>query len=828
MKQLIKRIFQTLLGISLFFLISGFAITFFLSEKVEKVVVSKMHEQITSELKLGRVSFSLHKKFPSASVKINDLLAFEKEGFDNDTLFYAKETYIELSIFDILLKKIDVKKVIVSEGKINIKYNLDRNPNFTIFKTNEENKNQLKLKKVQLLNTNVKYQTRNININWQTTQAILVFKEQKLSITATLLSEKLKVHSRDYINKKNMKLLTTLSLQKDSVFIQRGSKVYIEDVVFELSGSVFQSNIIDLNFSCEDQELAEIINHTPEHLTSIYKSFQANGEFSCKGNIKGLINKENNPLLNMSCHIGKGSFFLKSRPFILKNINLDGEITNGEDRNFKKTKIEITKFDAETKNGFIKGDFTIQNLNQYYLTADLSSSWDLAEINHYFEDSPFFNLQGRVLANTQYSGHISFDGRLQNYFLNAKHSTTTTFKNASFRYKSFPLEFNFQSIDCKFQNNTINVTNSIFTIADSDLNFNGNITGLMAYIINKKDKINITGDLRSTYINFEELLTIKDLSESRSAGTMPNWINANLNTNITNFSYNTFIASDITLQLAYKNLALTGKNMLMNSLNGNIIGDFNFYESNNKLKLVSNIKLKKLNIRNTFLAFDNFKQDFITAKHIKGIGTAEIKMQASWKPGFIFEKDELKVKSHLVIEKGELIQFKPLESLSDYVSLDDLKEVQFSTLENRIEIDNNVITIPDMEIKSSALSVFLSGTHTFEQEIDYNIKLFLSELLSNKFRKQNTVINNEFGEVDEDGKIFTTVYLKMTGNTNNPIISFDGLKIKEDIQKSISTEIETIKTIIKKDILKVEESSKEEQGQNVIIEWEDEEKYNPK
>ena len=68
----------------------------------------------------------------------------------------------------------------------------------------------------------------------------------------------------------------------------------------------------------------------------------------------------------------------------------------------------------------------------------------------------------------------------------------------------------------------------------------------------------------------------------------------------------------------------------------------------------------------------------------------------------------------------------------------------------------------------------------------------------------------------------------MTGNTNDPIISFDGLKIKEDIQESINTEIEIIKTIIKEDILKVEEPSGEEQGQDVIIEWEDEEKYNPK
>ena len=68
----------------------------------------------------------------------------------------------------------------------------------------------------------------------------------------------------------------------------------------------------------------------------------------------------------------------------------------------------------------------------------------------------------------------------------------------------------------------------------------------------------------------------------------------------------------------------------------------------------------------------------------------------------------------------------------------------------------------------------------------------------------------------------------MTGNTDNPTISFDGLKIKEDIQESISSEIETIKTIIKEDILKAEDVSEKEQGQDVIIEWEDEEKYNPK
>ena len=165
MKQVFKRIFQILLGISLLLLISGSVITFFFSEKVEHKVINKIQQQMTSELQLGDVDFSLYEKFPSASVKINNLLAFEKEGFDNDTLFYAKNTYIELSVIDILLGKIDIKKVVIDNGKINIKYDSDNNPNFAIFKTNEKNKNKLTLSNLLLIDTHISFSKKGININ---------------------------------------------------------------------------------------------------------------------------------------------------------------------------------------------------------------------------------------------------------------------------------------------------------------------------------------------------------------------------------------------------------------------------------------------------------------------------------------------------------------------------------------------------------------------------------------------------------------------------------------------------------------------------------------
>ena len=104
----------------------------------------------------------------------------------------------------------------------------------------------------------------------------------------------------------------------------------------------------------------------------------------------------------------------------------------------------------------------------------------------------------------------------------------------------------------------------------------------------------------------------------------------------------------------------------------------------------------------------------------------------------------------------------------------------------------------------------------------------MSEILSNTFRKKNTKNNTEFGEINEDGQVFTTVYLKMTGDTENPKISFDGLKIQEDIKKSISSEIEIINTIIKEDVLnKNKKDEEKEDDEEIIIEWEEEENYLP-
>ena len=97
--------------------------------------------------------------------------------------------------------------------------------------------------------------------------------------------------------------------------------------------------------------------------------------------------------------------------------------------------------------------------------------------------------------------------------------------------------------------------------------------------------------------------------------------------------------------------------------------------------------------------------------------------------------------------------------------------------------------------------------------------LLLSELLSNSFRKENTKIT-EFGEETQDGKIFNTVYFKMTGNTNEPKISLNKIRFMEDLDRNLQKEKKIINNIIKEDILQTQEKEKEKEKEEVPeIEW---------
>ena len=827
----VKKIIKSFLLSVIALILLGVGFTYIYGEKIEQLMLEKIREKSTTEIKVKEISFSFFDNFPYASVKLTDVLIMGKESNIKDTLLYAKESHLQFNIFNLLSEKQEISKVVLLKSKLNIKYDIDGNPNFKIFKEAKDKEKKVKINQIYFFESKISYihQKKNTEIKGITHKVLLEFQKEIQSdflVKGDLYMQNLVVEETDYIYKKECKIDASFSFSDSACYIKK-STLFIEDIQLALAGEVKRKNV-NLDISATNQALKSILTHMPEKFKSICSKFTTDGNLSCIGKVKGEISKTNNPHFNMDFSITNGLFNLKENPFELSEISMQANIDNGNTNNFETSIIKVNNCIAKTKNGSFSGSFQVRNLNNYYLSTDINSNLDLAEVNQLFENTLFFNMKGELVGNTKYNGLLSFSKKMKQNFLDATHQSTISLKKVEFQYKKSALVFGFKNLQGEIKGDKILVEKSDITISDSDFKFDGSITNFIPYLLRESNTIEMKGNMQSVYVKFDELMTIKEINggEGISVSTLPNWIEADLNTEIEQLSYQYFVAENIDAGIDYRNFILKAKELKMNTLNGQITGEVKFFERpNNYLKLFTSAHLEKINIRDLFAGFQNFGQEFIQDKHIKGVGTADIQLQSSWNPGFEFDPNKLQLNSHLIIEKGELVDFSPLLKLSSYVSVEELKNVKFSTLENTIKIRNNNINIPAMEIQSSALSVFISGFHNFDNEIDYQIRLLLSELISKKARNKNKNLDNELGVLGDDGLGKTTLYLRMDGTADNPNIYFDKIKIKEKIKTELKKETEQIKTIIKEDVLNQKRDSskiEEEKEMDVLIEWEDE------
>jgi hypothetical protein len=361
-------------------------------------------------------------------------------------------------------------------------------------------------------------------------------------------------------------------------------------------------------------------------------------------------------------------------------------------------------------------------------------------------------------------------------------------------------------------------------VLDSDIKMSGLIQNLLPHFI-KGEIYHITGIVQSNYINLNQLLITNDEYKLR----LPDSISVTLQLNVDKLEFRKFIATQLSGQFALTNGKLIANDLNLKAFDGNIeaYGSIETRE-NNQLLIKCDALIDKINIKNLFYQCENFHQSHIQSQHINGIATAKVQFASMWNENLTIQPEKIYSKIDLTIENGELINYETLKSLSKFISMDELQDVKFSTLHNEIEIMNKAVYIPEMELKSSALDLWLSGVQTFDNEIEYHFRILLSEILSQKFHKNRKKKKNEeyFGEIEDDGSGRASLYLSMTKTVDDPKMSFDKKFVFKKTKSDLKAEGKNLKTIIKEEIDWRNNDSitsgKNNKNPGLLFEWDDE------
>jgi len=811
--------------------------------KVKAFIIERINNSIDTKINVKEVEFSVFKKFPYASlefkkVTVDEVTKNEKKG----TLFSAQSVYLQFNIIDILNENYTIKTVQIEDGIVNIKIDKFGNDNYHFWKTSGKSENQLA---IELEKLTIKHVTcyvlneyKNIDMSIEAIGISLSGNFSKdeftLNTQANLMVHQINENEKSILKDKNIIINTSLAVnQTTQIYTIKKGEIELEKLHFNLTGKIINKEVgIDLDIKSEGEglEIEELFSLFPEKQREALSSYKSEGKITYSSTINGEFSIKNSPSFDANFSIENGVITERSSNKSLTNLSLTGSFTNGKNNNSNTSELNLNDLSANFGAGNISGNYVITNFSNPYIEFNSKANIDIATAKD------FFKLDSLEIANGQLEINLNYDGYIKELSdikaselrrLNANGTARLSNTNLKLIHDSKSIK-NINGL-FKFNNNDVQIDTLKFRINNSNFELDGKFKNLLAFLFAEGEQLAVKTNFYSNKLNLDELLTNnkEDKNSSQYTLNLPKNVVLNFRANVDTFQFRRFTATNFKGTIQLEDKVLTATDVSFNAMQGKVYGNIAFDDSKeNEVLITSKLSANKVDVYELFYQFENFNQKAIKAENIKGTTNTTIEFASIFDKHLKVKKDKIYVLANVNIKDGELINYKPVLALSKYIEIEELEHIKFNSLETQIEIKDQTVYIPKTEIKSNALDLTFSGTHTFNNEIDYRFKVLMSDVLWGKAK--NNTKNSEFGYIEDDGLGRTTLFLLMTGTIDDYKISYDTKGLKESWKEDLKEEKTTLKKILNKEfgwfkkdsIIKKEEKPKDD---GFIIEWEEEE-----
>jgi hypothetical protein len=341
----------------------------------------------------------------------------------------------------------------------------------------------------------------------------------------------------------------------------------------------------------------------------------------------------------------------------------------------------------------------------------------------------------------------------------------------------------------QFNHNDLALSNVSGQFENSDFKLNGFFKNVVTFLLFENQPIGIETDLRSNFLDVDQLFSIgfgQKGSRDFNFHISPH-LHLNFNCNIKSMKYKRFRPQNVVGDLLIKNQMAVSRNISMKTMGGDLSlnGIVNAKEPK-AIEVVSACKLNGIQIDSLFTVFENFHQDFIQAKHLKGKAFADISMEMTVDEKLKLYSETLITDISVTVKNGELNNFEPMQKLNKYLDDEGLSHLRFGDLKNEVHIEKRMIYLPQMEVSTNVTVIQLSGTHSFNQKIDYRV---IAPLRSRK----KIDPDEAFGAIEEETEGKPKVFLKISGTTENYTVSYDRAAVKKKIVSDLKKEVKELK-----------------------------------
>lgn len=782
--------------------VGGSLFTYFYKDRIVSFFVSKANERLIVPVAVNKIDVSFFQHFPYTSIVLNEVSIHSPEGFQTKELASIPNVYLTLNPFKIIKGNYEIDKLILEGGQVDLEMNKEGRGNYMIFKKREEGEAGfqssigLETKKVTInyldlrSDKNIGFLSKNVSGTVDVEN-----RNYKTKIDGEVLIYHISLGELVYFENKEIDLNAFLHINDELKFltIEKG-KLGIGKGKFDVDGDVYYGGATKVNLNVKGVETSAqtLISLLPDKYANSLKGYKSKGEIYFEGTVKGEFTDTSYPNSVVNFGAVDAEFYHPDYKKSLENINLTGFLETGTRRDFSQSYLKLNDMNFELDDHVIKGYLNISNFRNPFVESALKGKVDLNALIRSFPDSKIKQAFGEMDLDIEFSGYPKIESGLDAFKVNGE----VDLSHVSFVLRGERLPFNQFDGSFIFRENDLAISDFSGLVGKSDFLLNGFFKNISS-LFRKEDKnIKIEADLRSSYLDFDELLlsnfasqdTIKKGDYRYSFHISPK-IDLNFNCQVDHLRFKRFYGGDISGNLRVTDQIARLNRVTLNTMGGNLTFDGTV---NNRLGGVVEIgcmaNLKSIYVDSVFYVFHNFDQTWLVDKNLKGQINSTVNTYILLDEHLKFYSDDFTADISASIMNGELLDFEPMQRLSKYVEEESLAHMRFSEVRNDIRIKNKTIYIPKMLVSSSVSNIMVSGTHTFDQRIDYHVAVPLRSFL--RIRK----LSDQEIEQRSDG---SHLLLRIYGNTNDYTIKYDTKEVKKKIVADIKSEGRELKEVFK-------------------------------
>jgi len=805
--------------------VSGTVATYLYKDQLIDHFISEANKSLNTPVAVGKMDVSVFAHFPRVSILMYDVIIKDSYSDHENDLLQAGRMDFTFNPFNALSGDITIDEVSLTDATCRLYTDSKGIINYRIFKEPDSIDTNQKLRfalaDIDLENVYFQYDNRLKNVLVAVTatelSAALAANGPAYSIGANGKVNIDSIFSADWEMARDISIaLDTRLTYNDSLKLVDISEALIttHDKPLHVKGyyAFLDTPEIDLQANSDDFNAESVIALLPRASTTSLQQYVSEGNLHFNLALKGNWVDARGPRLSISFGADRARIKHGQTKMTLEDVSMQGKLEMKNILDSRSGTLDLPYLKGTLDRAPFSGALSWHNFSDPYLQLSFNGDLDVASLLKFYPVNGIRSGRGTVMAN------IKFEGKPEQ--LKYKRFIERVKTSGELALNAIYLEFSEIAPGLRDLNGALRFSNNDLALSDvsgkfgrSDFLLNGYFKNVIAYLLFDDEPVGIEARLKSDFIDLDELLSLQDGGKSENYSfRISNRIRVLFDCEVNRLHFRRFHPTDIHGDLKIKNQVAFTDRLSFSNMGGKVeLAGMADASRNKYVRISTNFKLDHIAVDSIFHVFENFDQDFLVDSHLQGHINATVDAEMMLSNELKLYSETLRSHIHASIRGGELNNFEPLQKLSPYLDERELRHLRFSELANDIIIRDRTIYLPRMEIGSNVTDIVISGTHTFDQKINYSVEAPIQS------RKKHDS-DEAFGAIRDDGSGRAMLFLKIVGTTSDYYVSYDKENVKKKIASDLKKEAEELKTIFKN---KGKEKETVELTEDDYFDWED-------